>query len=282
MASEPPITRIRADTIAEVLRQLEFAKRRIAQRLAGVTDLQNRQRLEALLADIRRNLEAFREAASNAASSGAAQAIRVGIAEVTGPLAAQGIGITPTINPLALTSMRVALTDMVTDISRSAMNRINGQLTQVLIGAQPLSDAVTAVQKIIDGPTRSRARTIVYTELGRINSAATQLSLEDAAKKLPGLKKRWVASGKKYPRDEHVAADGQLVDVDEPFVVDGEELMYPRDPKGSAKNTINCGCRHIPVVEGSRWGEELPKPATLDLASPNALGLNITRDPDAE
>jgi hypothetical protein len=32
------------------------------------------------------------------------------------------------------------------------------------------------------------------------------------------------------------------VPIDEPFIVSGEELMYPGDPSGSAGNVINCRC----------------------------------------
>ena len=33
--------------------------------------------------------------------------------------------------------------------------------------------------------------------------------------------------------------------MDEPFEVDGEQLMYPGDPAGSAGNIINCQCIEI-------------------------------------
>jgi hypothetical protein len=36
--------------------------------------------------------------------------------------------------------------------------------------------------------------------------------------------------------------------VDEPFDVGGEKLMYPRDPAGSPGNTINCSCYTVPYM----------------------------------
>lgn len=193
-----------------------------------------------------------------------------------GPLAAQGIDFTPRINPRALSALRVALTDLISDISLTARNRINNQLAQVLIGTQPLSAAVTQVDRLLGGGARNRARTVVYTEIGRIHSAATQASLEEAAQRLPGMKKRWVKSGKKHPRDEHVGAHGQVVPVNEPFIVGGEALMFPRDPKASARNTINCGCRHIPVVDGSSWGKSTVR---LDVADANSR-VTLERSPE--
>ena len=35
------------------------------------------------------------------------------------------------------------------------------------------------------------------------------------------------------------------IPLDEPFVVDGEELMYPGDENGSPENVINCQCIQI-------------------------------------
>jgi uncharacterized protein with gpF-like domain len=271
------LARIRADTIAQVLQQLEIAQRLIAARLARESgDGLSRQRLEALQADVTRHLEAFRRGATAATESGTSAAVRAGMAEVSGPLAAQGLDFTPRINQRQLMSMRVALTELIADITTATRNRINTQLGQVLIGTQPLSTAVTRVQQLLGGAARNRARMIVYTEIGRINSAAAQASMEDATQQLPGLKKRWVHSGKKHPRRDHVQAHGQVRPVNEPFDVGGEKLMYPRDPAGSARNTINCGCRHIPVVDGSGWGKSTVRVDMQDLAGK----LVVHRDPD--
>ena len=73
-------------------------------------------------------------------------------------------------------------------------------------------------------------------------SVATQERQTQAAEILPGLKKQWRRSGKVHSRTAHDLADGQIVDVDKPFMVGGVPLMYPRDPKAPAKETINCGC----------------------------------------
>lgn len=282
------LARIRADTITQVLRQLEIAQRLIAARLAREPgDSLSRQRLTNLKNDIDRHLTAFRTGATAAAATGSAAAMSAGIADITRPLAAAGLDFTPRINERQLLSMRVALTDLISDITTVTRNRINTQLGQVLIGTQPLSTAVTRVQQLMGGAARNRARTIVYTEIGRINSAAAQASMEDATQRLPGLKKRWVHSDKKHPRRDHIQAHGQVRPVNEAFNVGGEKLMYPRDPAGSARNTINCGCRHIPVVDGSGWGKstvrmDVQNPTgTLSLQPTSAPGDAVTRTPVA-
>ena len=54
--------------------------------------------------------------------------------------------------------------------------------------------------------------------------------------------KVWITQRDGRVRSAHVEADGQTVALEEPFKVDGELLRYPRDPAGSAGNTINCRC----------------------------------------
>jgi len=56
-----------------------------------------------------------------------------------------------------------------------------------------------------------------------------------------------VATGDGRTRDSHLAAHGQVVDVDKPFEVGGAELMHPHDPAGPAKETINCRCRSVTI-----------------------------------
>jgi len=48
----------------------------------------------------------------------------------------------------------------------------------------------------------------------------------------------------------HVAADGQVRALDEPFIVSGESLMYPGDISMGASpgNTISCRCSTLPIV----------------------------------
>ena len=58
--------------------------------------------------------------------------------------------------------------------------------------------------------------------------------------------------------------NGEVVEIDTPFIGTGEELMYPGDPSGSAGNTISCRCTTAPVVEE---GEELQsiEPAEVEV-----------------
>lgn len=88
-----------------------------------------------------------------------------------------------------------------------------------------------------------------------------------------GAYKRWVTMHDDRVREGHSAADGQEVPLGSPFVVDGEYLQYPGDPRGSAGNVVNCRC----VVVGSdgpfataRRSRPLNEDADLDDADADA------------
>lgn len=93
---------------------------------------------------------------------------------------------------------------------------------------------------------RARSRVIARTESHGSANAATQIAAQSTG--LP-MSKEWVASGGSRTRDDHADADGQTVPLNTPFVVGGEELMFPGDPNGSAENVISCRCASVHVVE---------------------------------
>jgi hypothetical protein len=87
---------------------------------------------------------------------------------------------------------------------------------------------------------RKRARTIAQTEVHAAASAGSHTAIESLQRP---YKKEWIAAlqpGRTRPW--HLAANGQIVDGNEQFLVDGEHLRYPCDPMGSARNVINCRC----------------------------------------
>ena len=90
------------------------------------------------------------------------------------------------------------------------------------------------------------ARTAVTNaqNAGRMDSyvAATKMGIE--------MEREWVSALDARTRPEHADADGQVVGVDEPFIVGGEKLMFPGDRSGSGWNIYNCRCTQIAKVKG--------------------------------
>jgi hypothetical protein len=81
----------------------------------------------------------------------------------------------------------------------------------------------------------SKAAEAVYITSGKI--------IEVKARREGNLK-RWDAVGDDLMRDWHADADSELVELEEPFIVNDEELMFPGDTSlgATASNIINCRC----------------------------------------
>lgn len=118
-----------------------------------------------------------------------------------------------------------------------ALGRKNG-LTEIEIGKQ--------IRDIAPTKSASRAQTIARTESHQASNVAAMSAAKVSGVK---MKKQWVASSGERTREDHDAADGQTVKMDDDFIVGGEPLSFPGDPKGSAKNVINCRCAVIFVFE---------------------------------
>ncbi|MFR6692448.1 phage minor head protein [Hominenteromicrobium sp.] len=85
---------------------------------------------------------------------------------------------------------------------------------------------------------------IARTALTAAENGGRQDSMERAAQMGIKLKKRWSAVKDLRTRPEHGKADGQTVDVDKPYTVGGEKLMFPGDAAhgASGHNIYNCRC----------------------------------------
>lgn len=88
-----------------------------------------------------------------------------------------------------------------------------------------------------------RANLIARTEVHRTASFANEMVAENMG--IAGTKKEWVAVADGRTRATHIAATGQQVGLEEPFIVGGDRLKYPGDPAGSPGETINCRCVSI-------------------------------------
>ena len=79
------------------------------------------------------------------------------------------------------------------------------------------------------------AKRIIRTESVNAANFATNQSAIDVFGK-DNLQKEWITSVDSRTRASHLAADGQIVKMEEKFIVGGQELDRPGDPSGSAKN----------------------------------------------
>lgn len=62
--------------------------------------------------------------------------------------------------------------------------------------------------------------------------------------------KRWVAHHDERTRHSHLAANGQTVAIDDPFIVGGAALAFPGDPSAPMEEVANCRCVMVPAIKG--------------------------------
>lgn len=63
----------------------------------------------------------------------------------------------------------------------------------------------------------------------------------------PDVKKEWAAVLDEKTRFSHAVADGQVKGMNDPYIVNGEHMMYPGDTSmgASLENIINCRCSSL-------------------------------------
>lgn len=242
-------TEIQAETYRELVRHLEEARDRIAAALAASPSSFESWRLKGLQEQVRAALALFERGATAVLTTGLDRSWAAGSDLVVAPLSAAGIEIRallPALDPRLLDAIKAFQVDKIRDISTTVVARVTSELTQAAIGTQSPWEAATKIADELERP-KPQALMIVRTELGTVYSEAGQQRMEQAVKAgVKGLQKLWRRSGKLHPRLTHELADGQIVDVDKPFIVGGIEIPKPRDPSIPAGERINCGCQSVP------------------------------------
>lgn len=104
----------------------------------------------------------------------------------------------------------------------------------------------------------NRAYRIAQTESGRVSSEAKYDSICRAKENGANVVKQWSSTLDMKTRPEHVALDGQIREINEPFELQGLKAMHPHG-FGVASMDINCRCV---MLERARWAVENEKEFT--------------------
>lgn len=218
-------------------------------------------RLKQMLVTVEDQVAAF-EAKSKAEAAGLlADAWRMGQMLVDDPLLASGMGGVWTgyhLSTTVLDTLKDFTFGKISGVADAAYDRIKAELTLGILGSKTPQEVAKAIGTNLRDPSvfRSialRAETITRLEMGRVFSEAAQTRMAQAATHVPDLEKMWRHAGHpKQARPTHLAAYGQHVPWNEPFMIGGVPMMFPRDPAAPLEETINCGCDHVPYHPD--WG----------------------------
>lgn len=151
-----------------------------------------------------------------------------------------GIAFDP-VDPRVLAKLS-ELTSKITRVDETLERSLRESLAEGLLAGESPQELAKRIDQVIDAGM-SRSMTIARTETGSAFSAGRHEGMKQS-----GVKRHeWLSARDDRVREDHVAEDGQVVSIGEPFPNTG--LLYPNDSSGPAEQIINCRCVAIPVIE---------------------------------
>ena len=126
--------------------------------------------------------------------------------------------------------------------------KISGEISRGLSSGQMYGEISRNIASWARIP-KNNAMRIARTEAHRIQIKATSDAQHRAKEKGADVVKQWDASLDGRTRSKHRRLDGQIRELDEPFEVDGDEVMMPGDFDDPADD-CNCRCA---LLQRARW-----------------------------
>ncbi|HOQ06040.1 MAG TPA: phage portal protein [Anaerohalosphaeraceae bacterium] len=128
----------------------------------------------------------------------------------------------------------------ITGINQTTQAAVSRTLREGLEAGEGLGELTNRLRSVLDG-SLARAQRIARTQVAGAVSTGRFAGMQEAGIE----KKSWLTARDEAVRDAHRRAEEMYRDgipLNQPFLVNGEPLMYPGDPSGSAGNIINCRC----------------------------------------
>ena len=129
------------------------------------------------------------------------------------------------------------------------MKKINAETLQGILQGESMdkiAKRLRNVQEMNKTQAIRSARTLV--------TGAENKGRQDSYKRVEEdgivMKREWIATNDSRTRHWHAELDGVEVDIDEPWVNEFGEIMYPGDPFADPSNTYNCRCSMRSIVKG--------------------------------
>lgn len=120
--------------------------------------------------------------------------------------------------------------------------QITKSVTSSILQGKSIKHMADDLQKHIITMSRNSAIRTARTAMTGAQNAGRMDSYAAAQKMGINVRKRWVATKDSRTRHAHGMVDGQTVDWDKPFNVDGYDMMYPGDMSAPGYLVYNCRC----------------------------------------
>ena len=134
---------------------------------------------------------------------------------------------------------------------------IKSTVTSSILQGHGIKQMADTLQRKIPTMNRDSAIRAARTAVTGAQNGGRQDTYHAAAAMGIKLKKEWLATLDGRTRPAHGAADGQQVDEDQPFIVDGYKMMYPGDTSAPAYLVYNCRCTTVAAVDGVDMSDAL-------------------------
>lgn len=127
--------------------------------------------------------------------------------------------------------------------------KITENVTSSILQGKSIPNIAKSLQQDIPEMNRKSAIRTARTSITGAQNAGRMDSYHAAKEMGIKLKKQWLATLDGRTRHEHAMLDGQSVEEDEPFKVDGYEIMFPGDPSAAAEMVYNCRCTTVADID---------------------------------
>jgi len=130
-------------------------------------------------------------------------------------------------------------------VNDTTYEEIKGILQQSYDEGASLAQTERVIREQFDMFSKVRSTRIAKTEMNGVVNGGQWL----ADKQVGVDSKMWMSANLPTSRPHHVAASGQIVGIDELFVVGGSRLRWPGDSSGPVHDVVNCHCAYQGVFK---------------------------------
>ena len=143
---------------------------------------------------------------------------------------------------------------------RWSKQKLNSAIMQGILQGEPLAKVAKRLQSVTN-MEKAQAMRNARTMMTNAQSSGRY----DAYRRAKGMgiyfKVVWIATLDNRTRHEHRQLDGQMQEVDTPFEVDGQQIMYPADLGGTNYKVppeliYNCRCTIGAAIPGTKLYEQ--------------------------
>lgn len=129
------------------------------------------------------------------------------------------------------------------------MKKINAETLQGILQGESM-DKIAKRMMNVQEMNKTQAIRSARTIVTGAENKGRQDSYKRAEKDGIVMNREWIATNDSRTRHWHAELDGVEVDIDEPWVNDFGEIMFPGDPSADPANTYNCRCSMAAKVIG--------------------------------